>query len=65
MIAPSLLVLGATMLKDPSANDFAGTEKLDRMVVPGTTVKVALIVPDTKADVLARIPMLLQFQEMR
>ena len=53
MIAPSLLVLGETMLKDASANDFTGTEKLDKMVVPGTTVKVALIVPDTKADVLA------------
>jgi hypothetical protein len=34
------------MLKDASFAIFVGTEKLDRMAVPGITVKVALIVPD-------------------
>ena len=43
------------MLTDASANDFAGTEKLDRMVVPGTTVKVALIVLSDKRSSVVEV----------
>ena len=44
--SPSLLVLGATKPKAESPNVFAGTEKLDKTVVPGITVRVAVMVPD-------------------
>ena len=47
VIKPSPLVVGATKLKAELPNVFVGTEKLVRTVVPGVTVNVAVIVPDT------------------
>ena len=42
--APSLLVVGATKLKAASPTVFTGTKKLASVDIPGTTVKVVVMV---------------------
>jgi hypothetical protein len=44
---PLLLLVGGTKLKGAFPNVFAVTEKFDRTVVAGLTVRVTVAVPDT------------------
>ena len=51
--SPSLLVVGGTRVKGAFPTALDPTEKLDRTVVDGVTVKVAVMVPDVYFALLA------------